>query len=122
LSIYSKSGLFIESQVDIVSSTEAESPERPGETKLLQGARAGTAFGTWKVVGTLGGGTLFFCIVLSWRGMAGAGLVETNFTEEPRVEVERTLRALAKDPFLIAAAEVAELNFCTRFEQNEKLN
>uniref|UniRef100_A0A0A9GDX2 Uncharacterized protein n=1 Tax=Arundo donax TaxID=35708 RepID=A0A0A9GDX2_ARUDO len=109
LSMYSKSGLFIESQVDIVSSIETESPERRGDTKLVHGAMAGTAFEKCTMVGTLGGGTLCFCIVLSWRDVAGAGLVEADFTAGPRVEL--TLRALAKDPFLTGAAELAEFNF-----------
>jgi hypothetical protein len=63
LSMYSKSGLFIESHVDIVSSVEMESPECPGDAKLLKGTLAGTAIGT--TVGTLRGGALSFCAVLS---------------------------------------------------------
>ena len=116
LSMYSKSGLFMESQVDIVSSIETESPERPGDTKLLQGTKAGARLGTWTVVGTLGRGTLCFCLVLlSRRDTGGAGLMEADFTAEPRMEL--ALRAFAKDGFFKGAAEVAEFNFCMRFEQ-----
>jgi hypothetical protein len=114
--MYSKSGLFMESQVDIVSSIETESPERPGDTKLLQGTKAGARLGTWTVVGTLGRGTLCFCLVLlSRRDTGGAGLMEADFTAEPRMEL--ALRAFAKDGFFKGAAEVAEFNFCMRFEQ-----
>jgi hypothetical protein len=49
------SGLFMESQVDIVSSTETESPERPGDIKVLQGTRAGMRLGTSRTAGALGG-------------------------------------------------------------------
>lgn len=112
LSMYSKSGLFMESQVDIVSSIETESPERPGDIKVLQGARAGVRLGTLRTVGTLGGGILLcFCVVLSWRGRGGAGLTEADFTAEPRIEL--TLRA----GFFKGAAEVAEFNLCMRIEQ-----
>jgi hypothetical protein len=100
----------MESQVDIVSSTETESPERPGDTKVLQGTKAGMRLGA--SVGTLGGGTLCFCVVLSWREKGGAGLIEADFKAGPRTEL--TLRALAKDGFFKGAAEVAEFNFCTR--------
>jgi hypothetical protein len=106
----------MESQVDIVSSIETESPERPGDTKLLQGTKAGARLGTWTVVGTLGRGTLCFCLVLlSRRDTGGAGLMEADFTAEPRMEL--ALRAFAKDGFFKGAAEVAEFNFCMRFEQ-----
>jgi len=116
LSMYSKSGLFMESQVDIVSSIETESPERPGDTKLLQGTKAGARLGTWTVVGTLGRLTLCFCLVLlSRRDTGGAGLMEADFTAEPRMEL--SLRTFAKDGFFKGAAEVAEFNFCMRFEQ-----
>jgi hypothetical protein len=108
LSMYSKSGLFIESHVDIVSSVEMESPECPGDAKLLKGTMAGTAIGT--TVGTLRGGALSFCAVLSWRDVTEAGLVEADFVAEPRVAL--ALRALAKDPFFTGAAEVAEFNLC----------
>ena len=113
LSMYSKSGLFMESQVDIVSSIETESPERAGDTKLLQGTKAGARLGTWTVAGT---GTLCFGLVLlSRRGTGGAGLMEADFTAEPRMEL--ALRAFAKDGFFKGTAEVAEFNFCMRFEQ-----
>jgi len=115
LSMYSKSGLFMESQVDIVSSTETESPERPGDIKVLQGTKAGMRLGAWRTVGTLGGGTLCFCVVLSWRERGGAGLIEADFKAGPRTEL--TLRALANDGFFKGAAEVTEFNFCTRIEQ-----
>jgi hypothetical protein len=108
LSMYSKSGLFIESHVDIVSSVEMESPECPGDAKLLKGTLAGTAIGT--TVGTLRGGALSFCAVLSWRDVTGAGLVEADFAAEPRFTI--AFRALAKDPFFTGAAEVAEFNLC----------
>jgi hypothetical protein len=119
LSMYSKSGLFMESQIDIVSSIETESPERPGDMKLLQGTntKAGARLGTSTVVGTLGGGTLCFCVVLlSRRDTRGAGLMEADFTAEPRMEL--TLRAFAGYGFFKGAAEVAGFNFCMRFEQN----
>jgi hypothetical protein len=110
LSMYSKSGLFIESHVDIVSSVEMESPEFPGEAKLLKGTMAGTAIGT--TVGTFRGGALSFWAVLSWRDVTGAGasLVEADFVAEPRFAL--AFRALAKDPFFTGAAEVAEFNLC----------
>lgn len=105
--MYSKSGLFIESQLDIVSSVEMESPECPGDTKLLKGITAGTAIGT--TVGTLrGGGALSFCTEPSWRDVTGAGLVEADFTAEPRFAF--AFRAPGKDPFFTGAAAVAELN------------
>lgn len=106
--MYSKSGLFIESHVDIVSSVEMESPEFPGEAKLLKGTMAGTAIGT--TVGTFRGGALSFWAVLSWRDVtgAGAGLVEADFVAEPRFAL--AFRALAKDTFFTGAAEVAEFN------------
>ena len=108
LSMYSKSGLFIESQLDIVSSVEMESPECPGDAKLLKGITAGTAIGT--TVGTLRGGTLSFCTELSWRDVTGAGLVKADFTAEPRFVL--AFRALGKAPFFTGAAEVAEFNLC----------
>jgi hypothetical protein len=110
LSMYSKSGLFIESHVDIVSSVEMESPEFPGEAKLLKGTMAGTAIGT--TVGTFRGGAHSFWAVLSWRDVTGAGasLVEADFVAEPRFAL--AFRALAKDPFFTGAAEVAEFNLC----------
>jgi hypothetical protein len=103
----------MESQVDIVSSIETESPERAGDTKLLQGTKAGARLGTWTVAGT---GTLCFGLVLlSRRGTGGAGLMEADFTAETRMEL--ALRAFAKDGFFKGTAEVAEFNFCMRFEQ-----
>lgn len=45
LSIYSKSGLFMESHVDIVSSKETESLERLGDITVLHGARKALAVG-----------------------------------------------------------------------------
>jgi len=97
----------MESQVDIVSSIETESPERAGDTKLLQGTKAGARLGTWTVAGT---GTLCFGLVLlSRRGTGGAGLMEADFTAETRMEL--ALRAFAKDGFFKGTAEVAEFNF-----------
>ena len=49
--MYSKSGLFMESQIDMVSSIETDSPERPGDMKLLQVTKAGAQRGTSTVVG-----------------------------------------------------------------------
>lgn len=46
LLLYSKSGLFIESQVDIAPSVETESSKCGGGTMLLQSAVAGTTFST----------------------------------------------------------------------------
>jgi len=104
----------MESQVDIVSSIETKSPERPGDTKPVQDTKAGARLGTSAMVGTLGGGTLCFCIALPWRETGGAGLMEADLTAVPRMEL--TLRALAKDGFFKGTAE---FNFCMRFEQNE---
>lgn len=119
LSMYSNSGLFIESHVDIVSSTETESPECIGETKLLQGTVTGAGAAVGTILSTLGGRTDSFCGALSWRDMAEAGLVEADFTAETRFVP--TLRPLAKDPFFTGAAQVAELNFCRRIEDKKSI-
>lgn len=107
----------MESQVDIVSSDETESPERPGDTKPVQDTKAGARLGTSAMVGTLGGGTLLFlCAALPWRATGGAGLMEAGLSAEPRME-ELTLRALvAKDGFFKGTVG---FNFCMRFEQND---
>jgi hypothetical protein len=117
--MYSNSGLFIESHVDIVSSTETESPECIGETKLLQGTVTGASAAVGTMLGTLGGRTDSFCVALSWRDMAGAGLAEADFTAEARFVP--TLRPLAKDPFFTGAAEAAKFNFCRRMGQEKSI-
>lgn len=106
----------MESQVDIVSSIETESPEHPGDTKLLQGTKVGARLRTSTMVGTLGGGALCFCIVLLRRDIVGAGLMEADFTAEPLMDF--TLRAFTEDGFFKGAVEVAEFNFCMRIEQS----
>ena len=89
--------------------------------KLLQGTKAGARLGTLTVVGTLGGGTLCFCciVLLQRHDTGGPGLMEADFTAEPRMEL--TLRAFAGYGFFKGAAEVAGFNFCMRFEQVEIL-
>lgn len=58
--------------------------------------------------GSLGGGTISFCVVLPRQDVTGVGLVETDFTAEPRFVI--TFRALAKDPFFTGTVDVAECN------------
>lgn len=100
LSIYSTSGLFIKSHVDIVSSKETESPEKLEDSTIMQDARLAAAAGL---------GPLLTGSELLLLDLFVFGLMVAEVTAELRLNLAS--RAPVRDPFFTVDAELVGMAF-----------